>query len=103
MSEEKQIEEMAKLVCTVFDGNCKDCPFNFYPPCPPKAGAERVYNAGYRKQSEVAREIFEEIEKLMQMVINDYKTCSCFGTADIVDYAREWLISELKKKYTEGA
>ncbi len=52
MSKEKQIEEMAKLACTVFDGNCHDCSFDFYPPCPPKASAERLYNAGYRKQSE---------------------------------------------------
>ncbi len=49
---EKQIEEMAKLACSVFDGNCMGCSFAIYPPCPPKASAERLYNAGYRKQSE---------------------------------------------------
>jgi hypothetical protein len=43
---------MAKLACSVFDGNCRGCSFNFYPPCPPKASAERLYAAGYRKQSE---------------------------------------------------
>ena len=48
----EQIEEMAKLACTGFDGNCKGCPFDFYPPCPPKASAKRLYNAGYRKQKE---------------------------------------------------
>jgi hypothetical protein len=42
---------MAKLACSVFDGNCRGCSFNFYPPCPPKASAERLYAAGYRKQS----------------------------------------------------
>ncbi|MBE6656782.1 MAG: hypothetical protein E7609_07995 [Ruminococcaceae bacterium] len=47
-----QIEEMAKLACSVFDGDCHNCSFSFYPPCPPKASAERLYNAGYRKQSE---------------------------------------------------
>lgn len=52
MSREKQIEEMAKLACTCFDGNCKGCPFDFYPPCPTKASATRLYNAGYRKQKE---------------------------------------------------
>jgi hypothetical protein len=51
MDEKKQIEEMAKLACSVFDGNCRGCSFNFYPPCPPKASAERLYAAGYRKQS----------------------------------------------------
>ena len=53
MSKEKQIEEMAKLACTVFYGSCFHCPFNFYPPCPPKASAERLYNADYRKQIKV--------------------------------------------------
>lgn len=48
----EQIEEMAKLACSCFDGNCKGCPFDFYPPCPPKASAKRLYNAGYRKQKE---------------------------------------------------
>lgn len=51
MDKKKQIEEMAKLACSVFDGNCMGCSFNFYPPCPPKASAERLYAAGYRKQS----------------------------------------------------
>lgn len=47
---DKQIAEMAKLACSVFDGNCMGCSFAVYPPCPPKASAERLYNAGYRKQ-----------------------------------------------------
>lgn len=48
----KQIEEMAKVACTVFDGRCANCPLTRYAPCPPKASAERLYNAGYRKQIE---------------------------------------------------
>lgn len=51
MDEKKQIEEMAKLACSIFDGNCMGCSFNFYPPCPPKTSVERLYAAGYRKQS----------------------------------------------------
>ena len=46
---DKQIEEMAKLACSVFDGDCCNCSFRFYMPCPPKSSAERLYNAGYRK------------------------------------------------------
>ena len=45
--------------------------------------------AGYRKASEVAREIFEEIEQ----VIN-YALC--------VDITEWEAFAELKKKYTEG-
>lgn len=49
MTKNEQIEEMAKTACTVFDGNCSGCSFNLYPPCPPKASAERLYSKGYRK------------------------------------------------------
>lgn len=53
---------------------------------------EELYNAGYRKASEVAREIFEEVDEAM------------------IEHARgnttdHWLfvrIAELKKKYTES-
>jgi hypothetical protein len=69
--EKQAIEEMAKLACTCFDGNCKGCPFDFYPPCPPKASAKRIYNAGYRKQSEVvdefAKMLKEEMNNLSRM------------------------------------
>lgn len=67
----KQVEEMAKLACTVFDGDCHNCSFNFYPPCPPKASAERLYNAGYRKQSEV--------ENISQMHPSDEFICEKCG------------------------
>lgn len=46
-----------------------------------------LYNAGYRKADELAREIFEEIED----VINN------IGYFDEIDF------EALKKKYTEGA
>lgn len=51
MTEQKQIEEMAKLACTVFDGDCTNCPCRLYSPCAPKASADALYTAGYRKQS----------------------------------------------------
>ena len=51
--------------------------------------AEALYNAGYRKAEDVAREIFEEIEKVV-----NYSLC-----VDINDWS---AYTELKKKYTEG-
>ena len=55
--------------------------------------AENLYNAGYRKASDVAREIFEEIDDAM--------TDHARGDID-----NHWLyvrVSELKKKYeSEG-
>ena len=53
MSKEKQIEEIAKLICNFpqcvnynIIGECKACE------CQIADNAEKVYNAGYRKQSE---------------------------------------------------
>ena len=50
--------------------------------------AERLYNAGYRKASDVAREIFEEIEKysevaLMNGHIETPILCIGFGVSDL--------------------
>lgn len=78
MSRDKQIEEMANIIedCAIvsdYDCNkvtCAECK------------AIRVYNAGYRKDSVVAEEIFEELKKVM------------------IDEYRYPVIAELKKKYT---
>ena len=56
MSKEKQIEEMARAMCCFSEElACSDCS-NY---CFFKDYAERVYNAGYRKQSEGKWEWFE--------------------------------------------
>lgn len=52
MNKEEQIKELAKLLCIVMKGDCDACYFDDRPSCPPKRKAERLYNAGYRKQSE---------------------------------------------------
>ena len=78
---EKQIEEMAEAIFQ----NC-NCGLFF-------SEAEKiarfvVEEQGYRKQSEVAKEIFEEIEKLK------------YTKYDWNDYVEWDAIAELKKKYT---
>ena len=86
---EKQIEEMAKVIdqakhdmwvgeCPTYDEHSKNI-------------AKYLYNAGYHKDSEVAMEIFAEIEKLI-IKPNDM-------------WLWQWdlnKLAELKKKYTEG-
>jgi hypothetical protein len=97
-TEKKVIGEMAVILT---DGGCKECNcddngrFN----CLAFYEAECLYNAGYRKQSEVAREIFEEIEDALE---------SCYDPDIHADYPSPsyglWLadrMAELKKKYTE--
>lgn len=72
---DKQIEEMAKIVCNAcemgggFDGKCADG--NDYKKCGISAEtAEALYNADYRKSSDVAREIFAEIEEGVKAAIS---------------------------------
>lgn len=57
----------------------------------PQNTAEKMTAKGYVKQSEVAREIFEEIEKI-----------ACVYKLDGDFYLDSGLYAELKKKYTEG-
>ena len=64
MSRDKQIEEMAFDLCCI--DRCKhlpqaECNNTTCAHCE----AEALYTAGYRKASDVAREIFEEIDNLL--------------------------------------
>lgn len=54
MSEEKQIEEMARFVCSSFHGHhdCENCSLYEERCCVSFCAARRLYNASYRKQSE---------------------------------------------------
>ena len=54
--------------------------------------AEALYDAGYRKQSEVAEEIFAEIEKYNRPP---------FSECEAVYVLKKSKFAELKKKYTE--
>lgn len=97
----KQIEEMARDIvacdkeCVQYchDVKCKDCHY-FYQKedCYIRRISEKLIAKGYRKASDVAREIFAEIEK--RVVFNEY------GVALLSQY----IFAELKKKYeSEGA
>ena len=98
MNRERQIEEMAVILT---DGGCTKCncdengKFN----CLPMHSAELLYNAGYRKKSEIAKEIFEEIEKL---VSTNKKTVGCATYEETIFYIEDFIedFAELKKKYT---
>ena len=82
-AERKQIEEMTAVIdgmeeCEAFaDGD---------------AIAKVLYDKGYRKQSEVAIEIFDAIEKCME---HDY-----ISSIGVYNGALKLRIVELKKKYT---
>ena len=64
MSRDKQIDEMAKAICEHFvPHGCGRCPDCF---C--EGDALKLYNVCYRKASDVAREIFEELETVLYKI-----------------------------------
>lgn len=92
MGREKEIEEMAEAIFQ----NC-NCGLFF-------SEAEKIARfvieeQGYRKQSEVAGEIFDEIEKL---VSTNKKTVGCATYEETIFYIEDFIedLAELKKKYT---
>lgn len=98
MDEKKQIEEMARdlcknISCTVeewsecslhrTDGFCARC----------KGLAERLYNAGHCKGSELVWEIFDKVDEIAYRYLND----ADYSAGDMI-----YDLNELKKEYTEG-
>ena len=95
MNKEKQIEEMAKDMCEYYyEGTCyqdkKPCDCK----CETFTDAQYLYAKGYRKASEVAEEIFAEIEEITMHGITS------FGLQTMT--MGECAFAELKKKYTES-
>lgn len=113
----REIEEMARVLnecCNVYDeqGNhirnkCYECECwsddNHCCCSYNSKEAEALYNAGYRKASDVARDIFGDIERLL----DTYSSAQCYQGEVFVqksfDYELEEAIAELRKKYeSEG-
>ena len=85
MSREKQIEEIANILWNIPNNYS----LNSYNDC--ERIAECIYDdGGYRKQSEVAKEIFDAIKE--KLIFNTY------GIATISNKT----FCELKKKYTKS-
>ena len=112
MSRDKKIEEMAKLICSTCQRELDPC--SGEKPCRSAIKeSEDLYNAGYRKASDVAREIFEEIENAIKLtlkinreekvkLIDTFFSFSLLRSLDSkieVLQAASNFIAELKKKY----
>ena len=98
MSKE-QIEEMAKVI-EITEQIARDAHCG-YPS--PRMIASDLYDKGYREQSEIAREIFEEIETIVDN--NTYKSYLPNSSLWSKEYKIKQIITELaelKKKYTEA-
>ena len=72
MSREKQIEEMAEIILDVdrsyYGMECDEIQS--------KAEASAIYAKGYRKASEVAREMLEGIEKRLALENDIFERCA---------------------------
>ena len=88
MSKEKQIEEMAEIICQ--NTECDTTWNEVY------GSANALYNAGYRKASEVAKEVLDELERRLYPV--SHHVTSIVVDIDEIAYA----VIALKKKYTES-
>ena len=96
MDREKQINEIAKIIAR------RSMAFrnpNVAFMTTARKTANSIYNAGYRKQIEAAKEIFDEIEKL---VSTNKKTVGCATYEETIFYIEDFIedLTELKKKYT---
>ena len=97
MKAEKQIEEMAKILNRAcVEDECSECPYQELRheeyACLDLNMASTLYTAGYRKSTDVAREIFtwfDENAVNLNFVTGNFE----------VNFGR---YLELKKKYTEG-
>ena len=96
MDREKEIEEIANILWHI--PNNYYYYLNSYNDC--KRIAECIYDdGGYRKQSEVAKEIFDEIERILSL---NYCCCLPQGATEHYEYYEGNIakdIAELKKKY----
>ena len=90
MSKDKQIDEMAKLICTYpqcihynIIGECTNTE------CQTVDIAENLFAKGYRKASDVAREIFEGLDG------------NLYVDGEYLKIISAEKFNKLKKKYTE--
>lgn len=108
MSRDKQIEEMAKIICGSHNNGA--CVFNHEPcdlECSANGEAKKLYDSGYRKASEVTLEAVDDFQRSIRHIFldmcngNDYNTLNLLQIDSAIEALFDCKIAELKKKYTE--
>ena len=95
ITKDEQIEEMAKDLCECYVDYGTDT-------IDVKATAEKLTIKGYRKASDVAREIFEEIEEVFRQHTDGGYYLNNAWIPEYLDPYTQDAVAKLKKKYTEG-
>lgn len=90
MSGETKIEEIESLTTAIYELNHKRSVLDYF------WIATELHKLGYRKESEVAREIFSEIERAAMSKINENLSIAVLDDTYYIQ-----AIDELKKKYLE--
>ena len=99
MSRDKQIEEMARTLCGQKEHGCAEC--DSCDLCEFWVEASILCNAGYRKASDVAREIIRDI---VDPVWRAYQNSENEMTSLLAAFICECIATKIKKKYeSEGA
>lgn len=106
MSREKQIiEEMAFDICKIRgvsddeDGGCLKC--RHHEDCLYQEMSWGLYNAGYRKQSDLAREIIADFDEELHKLAERYYEQGKIDYFTLCEVIYNLVIAKIKKKYTE--
>ena len=104
---DKQIEEMANEICSEYDCviPCQNCAYYGYANCRDVKSAEKLYTAGYRKSTDLAREIFEEIEEGIKAAVSalQFENNPIHRKVKHEVYSSVMrFVKSVEEKYTEG-
>ena len=116
MDKEKQIEEMARIVCDNYNnGGCEIDGYVCNYRCSHYVDCERLYNAGYRKESETAEKFaemlkakfsqrFEWLKEKESLALDKDKDIAfnCFYNRKQELGLAKTMIEEICKELTEG-
>jgi hypothetical protein len=100
------VNELTEILCGKPCDICK-----FYgqrSKCMPVYTAEKIVDAGWRKASEVAREVAYDFQNRLRHIFldmcdyNDYGTLNLLQIDSAIEALYDTFIAELKKKYTES-
>lgn len=96
---DKQTEEMAKHLCGIPKA-CKDCRLNGLCLC--RNSADILYNAGYRKSSDVVKTIITEVKELITEVYDSHIYNSDLEDTEkeaIMDFTNDLDFTKIENKY----